>query len=505
MTISSVAVYTFSNTISALEDYRLFGPLTHAGLQINCGVQDGAFTTDVISKSDITLFQREFPGNFYSFQAVMARAGESGKQVVMDLDDDLLSLPLSHPDELKLYFAGSQLPMLTAMVQVKALAVTTQYLANLLKVYNTNTYVLPNYLNDKIWRFNSPQISTKKKIRIIYMGGITHQHDLKMLLPAIRILALKYPDKLEFIFYGANLELPELLPVTITNLASETYVYADFARVALTQLADIAIAPLEDNDFNRCKSNIKYLEYTAMGLPGVFSNVLPYSSVIKQGSNGFVAASTDDWVKAISQLIDDPLLRLQIANEAQENVRKNWLMSDHAHLWPETLAEISKLTAPNESELVPFVSTFSSICQRLEELHQAQGKRESDLRSNVDQLKLDLEIAAKNSFWLKNEKMTVNNNTSYLLAQGESTNQEVEHQTLFRKETDSPETLIQDPSAQLSEYQKQISTLEDEIDFYKQALDLSKLELVDHVLSLSWQITRPFRRLKEFFKKKLKV
>lgn len=502
MTISSVAVYTFSNTISALEDYRLFGPLTHAGLQINRGVQGDTFTTDVISRSDITLFQREFPGNFCSFQAVMAKAGESGKQVVMDLDDDLLSLPSSHPDVLKLYFASSQLPILTAMVQVKALTVTTPYLANLLKVYNTNTYVLPNYLNDTIWRFNSPQISTKKKIRIIYMGGITHTHDLKMLLPVIKILAVKYPDQLEFIFYGANLELPEPLPVTITNLASETYVYADFARVALAQPADIAIAPLEDNDFNRCKSNIKYLEYTAMGLPGVFSNVLPYSSVIKQGSNGFVAATTDDWVKAISQLIDDPLLRLQIANEAQENVRKNWLMSDHAHLWPETLAEISKLTTPNESELVPFVSTFSSICQRLEELHQAQGKRESDLRSKVDQLKLDLEIAAKNNLWLKSEKTTISNNTSYLIAQGESTNQEVEQETLFRKETDSPEMSIHDPSAQLSAHAKQISALEGEVDFYKQALSISKRELVDHVLSLSWRITRPFRRLKDFLRRR---
>lgn len=505
MTISSVAVYTFSNTISALEDYRLFGPLTHAGLQINCGVQEGAFNTDVISRSDITLFQREFPGNFFSFQAVMARARESGKHVVMDLDDDLLSLPVSHPDVLKMYFAGSQLPMLTAMVQVKALTVTTPYLANLLEVYNTNTYVLPNYLNDTIWRFNSPQISTKKKIRIIYMGGVTHTQDLKLLLPAIKILAIKYPDQLEFIFYGANLELTEPLPVTVTNLKSETYVYADFARVALSQPADIAIAPLEDNDFNRCKSNIKYLEYSAMGLPGVFSNVLPYSSVIKQGSNGFVAASTDDWVKAISRLIDDPILRLQIAKEAQGNVRKNWLMSDHAHLWPETLAEISKLTAPNESELVPFVSTFSSICQRLEELHQAKAKRESDLIANVDQLKLDLKIAAKNSIWLKNEKMTINDNSNYVIVQDESTNPEVEHETLFRKETDSPHTPIQDPSVQLSEYAKQISLLEAEIVKYKRELNLSKLELVDHVLSFSWRITRPFRRLRKFFKMRLKV
>jgi len=37
------------------------------------------------------------------------------------------------------------------------------------------------------------------------------------------------------------------------------------------------IAPLQDNTFNRCKSNIKYLESSALGIPGVYQDLPCYS------------------------------------------------------------------------------------------------------------------------------------------------------------------------------------------------------------------------------------
>jgi hypothetical protein len=39
---------------------------------------------------------------------------------------------------------------------------------------------------------------------------------------------------------------------------------------------DIGIAPLEINDFNKAKSNLKMLEYSVCGLPAVYTNIEPY-------------------------------------------------------------------------------------------------------------------------------------------------------------------------------------------------------------------------------------
>lgn len=614
---SKVAVYTYADIVSALEGYRLYGPLTHAGLGINQGVHEGVLNENVVSGSDIVLFQREFPVNFPNYLTLITQAASSDKPVVMDLDDDLLGLPNNHPDRLKMYFAEAQVPMLTAMIQAKALTVTTPYLAGLLKAYNTNTYVLPNFLDDSIWRMNPPQAANGEKMRILYLGGITHAPDLQILLAAIQNLATMYPDRLEFIFYGANLEVSDPLPATFTHIKSETYVYADFVHIALALSADIAIAPLEDNNFNNCKSNIKYLEYTAMGLPGVYSNVIPYSGVIKPGTNGFIAASTDDWVKAISRLIDDPQLRQQIVNEAQEDVRKNWLMSTHAHLWPETYEKITRQSAPNESQLVPFISTFSLISQQMFDLHQAKTKREADLSLEVEHLTYDLETARKANIWALNEIKRVDNekrelllqqnslieplwreNENILLQKGmtierlehdkariqrlaeekdneiankekiilqkdltieqlafdkakiervvEEKNEEIrDKEKLIEEITQEKEknvsekdlaivqlenekarialvaessndryiSLIQNDipafekqidtlSVQWLDHTKRISALESDLNIYTQALNLSKLENVQYVLSKSWRLTRPLRRLLKLARRK---
>jgi len=189
MMINSVAVFSYERIVASLEHYRLFNPMERANLQINRGVVEGEFSTAAIKESDVVVFQREFPANLSNYLAVISQAANLGKPVVMDMDDDLLGLPVHHPDRVKLNYAKAQIPILTGMVQAKALTVTTPYLADLLRKYNTNIFILPNFLDDSLWQFNSPQVEpVGDKIRIFYMGTVTHVPDIKMLKPAFRAL-----------------------------------------------------------------------------------------------------------------------------------------------------------------------------------------------------------------------------------------------------------------------------------------------------------------------------
>ena len=146
MKINSVAVYTYERIVASLEAYRLFNHMERGNLQINRGVVEGEFSTAAIKESDVVVFQREFPANLSNYLSVMSQAANLGKPVVMDMDDDLLALPIHHPDRVKLNYAKAQIPILTGMVQAKALTVTTPYLADQLRKYNTNIFVLPNFL-----------------------------------------------------------------------------------------------------------------------------------------------------------------------------------------------------------------------------------------------------------------------------------------------------------------------------------------------------------------------
>lgn len=66
---------------------------------------EGEFLTAAIKESDAVGFQREFPANLSNYLAVISQTANLGKSVVMDMDDDLLALPIYHPDRVKLNYA----------------------------------------------------------------------------------------------------------------------------------------------------------------------------------------------------------------------------------------------------------------------------------------------------------------------------------------------------------------------------------------------------------------
>jgi len=476
MKIQSAAVYTYERIVASLEAYRLFNPMTRANLQINRGLVDGEFSTAAINESDVVVFQREFPANLTNYLAVISQAANLGKPVVMDMDDDLLGLPIHHPDRVKLNYAKAQIPILLGMVQATALTVTTPYLADLLRKYNSNIFVLPNFLDDSLWQFNAPQVEpVGDKIRIFYMGTVTHVPDLEMLKPAFRELAMKYPGRLEFVFYGANLNFEEDIPATITNCQSETFVYADYVKIALSQKANIAIAPLEDIPYNHCKSSIKFFEYTATGLPGVYSRVTPYTSVVEEGVNGFTAASIDEWIDALSQLIENPRLRESIALAAQDTVRRDWLLSDHAHLWPENYAEIADLKTANLAPLAAYLPVLEDITLHLDTFFEKQEQitlqTNQALAVNYEELNWHLQ------------------QTSQALAAKSEENRELKNQ-------------VDNLSVQWLDHTKKIQALESESQIIREGWDASKLEAVNYSLSTSWRITRPMRKFIKLFKGK---
>ena len=82
----------------------------------------------------------------------------------------------------------------------------------------------------------------------------------------------------------------------------ELWSYKEFATYFQSQDVDIFIAPLEDNLFNRCKSSVKFLEYSCLGVPGIYSNIDPYSIVIKNNFNGLLAYTNDEWKNSLRKL-----------------------------------------------------------------------------------------------------------------------------------------------------------------------------------------------------------
>jgi glycosyltransferase involved in cell wall biosynthesis len=97
---------------------------------------------------------------------------------------------------------------------------------------------------------------------------------------------------------------------------------------------DIAIAPLKNIEFNKAKSDLKYLEYAMAGLPVVASDIEAYNKTIIHGQNGFLAKSEEEWFKYLSLLIEDYKLREKIGRAARAYAETRTI-EKNIHLWEE--------------------------------------------------------------------------------------------------------------------------------------------------------------------------
>ena len=97
--------------------------------------------------------------------------------------------------------------------------------------------------------------------------------------------------------------------------------YVDWRRLPF-ELArlDVCIAPLADNPFNRCKSDIKFLEAALARVPVVASPVGQLGETIREGVTGLLADDTPAWTEALSSLVEQPALRARLAKAAAEEV-----------------------------------------------------------------------------------------------------------------------------------------------------------------------------------------
>jgi processive 1,2-diacylglycerol beta-glucosyltransferase len=382
-------VVLFSNSgDDALSVLRVLGPAKTLGLKVIRGANNGSVQIEHISEGDIVVLQRDFSRDLDLYEKIIKLAHDQTKPVVMDLDDLLLELPENHPDRISNFFTESLLPMLQAIMEVDLVTVATHALQNYLLQYNKNVVVFQNYLNDQLWKIIEPLTnrSSDGHITIGYMGGHSHKPDILMVSPILLKLLHKYSDNIVFKFWG--IEPPDELVhfSQVDWCPPKSYTYHDFASYFQTQNADIMIAPLVDNLFNSCKSPIKYLEYSALGVPGVYSKLTPYESVVKHGVDGFLASTPIEWEETLSKLIEDQDLRKRIALNAQRKIHKSWLLSQNAHILKQFYEELAISFPTQAHQLSPYHTLVKSLTRQIFDDNQHKNQQLIDSTNMIGNL-----------------------------------------------------------------------------------------------------------------------
>jgi glycosyltransferase involved in cell wall biosynthesis len=250
---------------------------------------------------DMIIFQRHFEDRV---KPLWAGAKDSGAIIVYETDDDFFNIRPTNPAH-KFIGNNEKQNVRDFMKRADAVIVSTNFLSSQMKCYNKNIFVMPNMIeiNPQYLQERSYDIDTG--IRIMYAGGPSHMDDFKGVDSVIPKLLNEFGDKIKVIFMGW---IPSSLKED-TRIKHIPWLQIKEYFHALSSIQPhIGICPLEHNIFNKSKSNVKWLEYTACGAVTIASNIVPFQEVITDGVNGVLVNEQrpKDWYQAIAGLINNP-------------------------------------------------------------------------------------------------------------------------------------------------------------------------------------------------------
>lgn len=387
--------FAYGDSISTL---RVIGPLEQLEITIIDGFAKKIVDEESVKNADIIILAREFPNALDEYEKVISLAHKFDIPVILDIDDLLFELPENHPDKLTYSYAGALLPLFQAVLEVDLVTVSTNSLRNYLLPYNKNIIVLPNFLNDNIWQLHSPSKKKKEKIVLGYMGSHTHQPDLKIITPVLLNLLKKYPKTLEIHFWGMP-PAQELVASSQVHWHSTIVEkYSDFVGYFQTQAQsiDIFIAPLVKNPFNLSKSHIKFLEYSTLGVSGVYSDIEPYSKIISHRQTGLLASNAIEWEENLICLIEDSDLRFSLAIGAQEEIKENWLLSRNATNWVKAYQQAFTREKRSDNPLIEsWINLIKKISFQTHTFWRYQIQQMKDILTLIEEKDKYLEDAAE--------------------------------------------------------------------------------------------------------------
>lgn len=236
-------------------------------------------------------------------------------------------------------------PAAAVLEEISAAAlvtVSTETLKKRFQPYNKNIAVIPNAVDFDLW----PQIKKPSDglIRIGLFGSNSHYGDWREVAQVLRDILEEFPNVRLVLnaWYigkggqGSSLEelekevqFPDYMHAhnLIDNVQTEIYEpceIQDWAQWVADRNIDIALAPLKDTLFNKSKSNLKYLEFSALRIPGVYAHLEPYADDIEHGYNGFLASNPVEYKRYLKKLIQDAELRQTMGNRAYLDVKSRY-------------------------------------------------------------------------------------------------------------------------------------------------------------------------------------
>lgn len=292
--------------------------------------------------ADPWVFQLTYSDHVLAFFEV-AKQVHPNKKFITETDDWIFDIPAYNvasnvykPNSPQEIVAYEQFKMSDAII------VSTSFLKEKISALfpEKKIFIIPNAIDFDLWDNAKAEADEKPEgiVRIGYTGCGNHDGDIQIITPVISAILKEY-ENVEFIFAQDFPCLKEIAHPRLKIIKKWANII-DYPSMIKSWNLDIGIAPLRDNEFNRSKSNLRWLEYSALKIPTVMSNVRPFTESVLQSKDGLIASTRQSWYPLLKSLIEDKSLRSKIGNAAYDRIKKDFNMDIVSEQYANVLKEI---------------------------------------------------------------------------------------------------------------------------------------------------------------------
>jgi len=338
--------YFLSNKSDGCWFYRCYLPQLYGGFQgdktsFGSKKLTGAESFEKAKQADIIVFQR--PDERDRLEAAILLK-KLGKKIVFENDDTYRG---GDPMKFEKWDGSLQrkIENLDDFIRIADMVTTTtEFLADEYRKLNKNVVVIPNCIDPSV--FPEPKRNTGDKVRIGLCGSTTLNGDFDPITDLLRELSDR-PD-VQLVMFG--LPSKELQKGVIKDVYQEEIDYwgrlqiehqpfvpiKDYFKTLNDLKLDLMLIPRKDNYFNRCKSNLKFLEASMCGVPvvaqGFKDGLSPYQGKEDQ-KHMFVVDGEGKWKAAIDMLIKDKTYRESMGENARKYVLAKYNIHNNFSAW----------------------------------------------------------------------------------------------------------------------------------------------------------------------------
>lgn len=255
-----------------------------------------------------------------------------GIPYVVDYDDALFHQYDNHKNILVRWILGGKITRV--MHRASLVVAGNRYLAEYARRSGADQVaVVPTVVDLERYQAGKEPVEQGGIFTIGWIGSPSTARYLEMIAPALAAVCADGNARVRLIGSG---------PVDLPGVPVDLVPWSEATEVEEIRRFDVGMMPLPDSPWERGKCGFKLIQYMACGLPVVASPVGVNSEIVEEGGNGFLAADHDAWIRALTSLRDDALLRQCLGAAGRDKVERQYSLRVTGPRLAKLLAEAAR-------------------------------------------------------------------------------------------------------------------------------------------------------------------